>query len=74
MRNINHNKQISRIERLWRIALLLLLPAVVPLTSAAQTSVRDIVGRVVDEENEPLPGATIRSNDNKQMTVTDMDG
>ncbi|MDE6166496.1 MAG: SusC/RagA family TonB-linked outer membrane protein, partial [Muribaculaceae bacterium] len=74
MRNIIHNKQISRIERLWRIALLLLLPAVVPLTSAAQSSVRDIVGRVVDESNEPLPGATIRGNDNKQMTVTDLDG
>lgn len=73
MRNVIHNKLFSREGRLRRI--LVMLPALVlmSLTVSAQ-NVRTITGRVVDEAHEPLPGATVRGDGGKQMTVTDMDG
>lgn len=42
------------------------------LASVAQT--RELTGLVVDEQGEPLIGATVRVQGTNQMTVTDIDG
>jgi len=57
-----------------RTAGLLFLMIYVPLVSAAQSAF-DVSGRIIDERGQPLPGITIRiQNDRNTGTVTDTEG
>nr|WP_315167371.1 TonB-dependent receptor [uncultured Flavobacterium sp.] len=53
---------------------LLLIFLVAPFIMVAQTGKIKLSGKVVDETNQPLPGATITLKNSNQSLVTDLDG
>ncbi|WP_269686627.1 SusC/RagA family TonB-linked outer membrane protein [Flavobacterium lacustre] len=53
---------------------LLLIFLVAPFIMVAQTGKIKLSGKVVDETNQPLPGATITLKNSSQSLVTDLDG
>ena len=43
-------------------------------TAFAQAQMKGVQGLVVDETNQPLPGATVYTADKKSVSITDVDG
>lgn len=54
--------------------LIYLFLVLMPVIAVAQDGMRKIAGTVLDEEGEPLIGATVRVSDRPSGTVTDADG
>ncbi|TDQ08640.1 SusC/RagA family TonB-linked outer membrane protein [Pedobacter metabolipauper] len=46
----------------------------VPRGTLIKNNKIDVSGRVVDAENKPIPGATVRAKTGKAVTITDTDG
>ncbi len=54
--------------------LFFLIFLITPFLLVAQNGKIKILGKVVDETNQPLPGATIVLKNSNQSTITDFDG
>jgi len=48
--------------------------AMVPASKQKKTDLINVHGRVLDENGQPLPGATIQTKDKSQITITDIRG
>ncbi|WP_348825660.1 SusC/RagA family TonB-linked outer membrane protein [Flavobacterium aestuarii] len=57
-----------------KIDLLLLVFLVIPFIGMAQETKIKVTGKVVDESNKPLPGATVLVKNSNQSMSTDFDG
>lgn len=73
----NTNKKRSGINRLTVKTLFLLLVCLICLSNQVvwgQQTTDNIAGTVLDEENEPITGATVTVQAGKIATITDIDG
>ena len=57
--------------KIWITSIVFAVSLVISFGSIAQDLVK---GKIVDEENAPLPGVTVLLKDSQKGTITDIDG
>ena len=73
----NRTRSEARSVHLYKVfkqVIPLLVGLLVSIQLVAQTGSHRVSGRVVDENNEPLPGATIKVKGTGNGTITDLEG